>query len=60
MYDQKILVTCGLGYIGAHVCVKLLESNFSVVVLDDLSNSVRDIPDKIFEVAGRSIVFYEG
>ena len=35
MYDQKVLVTIGLGYIGAHVCVKLLEYNFIVVVLDN-------------------------
>jgi len=60
MYDQKILVTGGLGYIGAHVCVKLLESNFGVVVIDDFSNSSRDTPDKINKITSRTITLYEG
>ena len=64
MYDHKILVTCGLGYIGAHVCVnvcvKLLESNFNVVVIDNFSNSSRDTPDKINTITGRTITLYKG
>ena len=60
MYDQKILVTGGLGYIGVHVCIKLMESNFNVVVIDNFNNSPRDTPDKISTITGRGITFYEG
>ena len=35
---MKILVTGGLGYIGSHTCVELLEEGYDVVVLDYLSN----------------------
>jgi len=57
LYDQKELVTRGLGYIGAHVCVKLLESNFIVVVIDNFCNSSRNIPDKIFEITAFAVSF---
>ena len=36
-----ILVTGGAGYIGSHTCLALLESDFRVVVVDNLDNSVR-------------------
>jgi UDP-glucose 4-epimerase len=36
---NKILVTGGLGYIGSHTVLKLLELNYSVVIIDNLSNS---------------------
>lgn len=42
-----ILVTGGLGFIGSHVVVKLLEANYKVVILDNLSNSDIEILDKI-------------
>ena len=35
---MKVLVTGGLGYIGSHTCVELLQENDEVVVLDNLSN----------------------
>lgn len=34
---QTILVTGGAGFIGSHTCVELLEQNYNVVILDDLS-----------------------
>ena len=36
---MNLLITGGLGYIGAHLSVELLKSNTKVFVLDDLSNS---------------------
>ena len=44
---MKILVTGGLGYIGSHTCVELLEEGYEVVVLDNLSNSKEEVKDKI-------------
>ena len=36
---KTILVTGGLGYIGSHICIKLLENNYNLIVIDNLSNS---------------------
>ena len=44
---MKILVTGGCGYIGSHTCVELLNNNYEVVVLDNLSNSNISVLDKI-------------
>ena len=38
----KILVTGGLGFIGSHICVSLLEKNYNVIVIDSLINSDED------------------
>ena len=35
--SQTILVTGGAGFIGSHTCVELLEQNYHVVIVDDLS-----------------------
>ena len=36
----KVLITGGSGYIGSHCVVELLENNFTVIVIDNLVNSV--------------------
>lgn len=57
---MKILVTGGTGYIGSHTCVELLNNNYEVVILDNLSNSSIDVLDKIYTITGKRPVFYEG
>ena len=57
---MKILVTGGLGYIGSHTCVELLNENYEVIVLDNLSNSKLDVKDKIKQITNKDIKFYEG
>ena len=49
---MKILVTGGAGFIGSHTCVELLEQNYNVVILDDLSNSCVTAVDRIRELSG--------
>ena len=44
---MKILVTGGLGYIGSHVVVELIERNHEVIILDSLINSSLLILDRI-------------
>lgn len=56
---MKVLVTGGLGYIGSHICVELLESGHDVVVIDDLSNSRLEVKDAIKQITGRTIMFYQ-
>jgi len=54
------LVTGGLGYIGSHTVVELLNKNFDVVVLDNLSNSNLGVIDRINHLCDKSFYFYEG
>jgi UDP-glucose 4-epimerase len=49
---KKILVTGGLGYIGSHVIVELLNSNFDVLIIDDLSNSSMEVLHAISTITG--------
>lgn len=55
---MAILVTGGLGYIGSHTIVELLNNNFDVVIVDDLSNSEKFILKNIEEITGKKPVFY--
>ncbi|ASW74052.1 UDP-galactose-4-epimerase [Chryseobacterium piperi] len=55
---MAILVTGGLGYIGSHTVVELLNNNFEVVIVDDLSNSEKFILKNIEEITGKKPVFY--
>ena len=36
---MNILVAGGAGYIGSHICVELLNKNYSVIIADNLINS---------------------
>ena len=44
---MKILVTGGTGYIGSHTAIELLNNDYEVVIIDNLSNSKREVVDKI-------------
>ena len=53
------MVTGGLGYIGSHTAVELMEAGHRVILVDDLSNSTRDVLDGITAIAGSTPVFEE-
>ena len=57
---MNVLVTGGAGYIGSHTCVELLESGFGVVVVDNLCNSNPKSLDRVQELTGKELKFYEG
>lgn len=57
---MKILVTGGLGFIGSHTVVELLNNNYEVVVVDNLSNSSIDVIDNIEKITSKKFKFYEG
>lgn len=52
-----ILVTGGLGYIGSHTVVALLQNNYKVVIADDLSNSSLDVLAGITAITGKHPAF---
>lgn len=56
---MKILVTGGAGYIGSHTCLALLEADYEVVVVDNLSNSSMQSMERVEELAGKKLTFYK-
>ena len=52
MAKDKILVTGGTGYIGSHTVVELQQAGYDVVIIDNLSNSNRDVLDGIERITG--------
>ncbi|MDN6161511.1 MAG: UDP-glucose 4-epimerase GalE, partial [Atopostipes sp.] len=57
---MKVLVTGGLGYIGSHTCVELLQNNYEVIVIDNLSNSEISVITRIEKITNKKITFYKG
>ena len=57
---MNVLVTGGAGYIGSHTCLELLESGYGVVVIDNLCNSNPKSLDRVQELTGKTLKFYEG
>ena len=57
---MKVLVTGGAGYIGSHTCVELLESGYEVIVIDNLCNSNPKSLERVQELTGKTLKFYEG
>lgn len=56
---MKILVTGGAGYIGSHTCVELLNRDYEIVVLDNLSNSCEKSLDAVKKITGKDFPFYK-
>lgn len=56
---MKILVTGGIGFIGSHTCVELIESGHEVVVVDNLYNTNISVLDKIETITGVKPAFYQ-
>lgn len=54
---MKILVTGGLGFIGSHTVVELLNENYEVIVIDNLSNSSIEVLDGIERITNKKPFF---
>lgn len=57
---MKVLLTGGTGYIGSHTAVELLNDNYEVIIIDNLINSKKEVTEKIEQISGKKVVFYEG
>lgn len=56
---MKVLVTGGTGYIGSHTVVELLAAGHQAVIVDNLSNSKREVLHRLHEITGQDVPFYE-
>jgi len=56
---MAILVAGGAGFIGSHTCVELLEAGYDVVVVDNLYNASKRSLERVEEITGRKLTFYE-
>ena len=57
---MNVLVTGGAGYIGSHTCLELLESGYGVIVIDNLCNSNPKALERVQELTGKTLKFYQG
>lgn len=56
----KILVTGGIGYIGSHTAVELINAGYEVVIIDNLSNSDISMLKGIEKITGVRPEFVQG
>tara|TARA_B100000700_G_scaffold2608_1_gene3124 strand:+ start:1053 stop:2054 length:1002 start_codon:yes stop_codon:yes gene_type:complete len=56
---MNILLTGGLGYIGSHVAVTLLNAGYEVFIVDNLINSDIETLEKIEKITNRKVYFNE-
>ncbi|MCQ2914857.1 MAG: UDP-glucose 4-epimerase GalE [Alphaproteobacteria bacterium] len=56
---MNILITGGAGYIGSHTIIELQEANHEVVVIDNLSNSSKKSLERVEEITGKKVPFFE-
>ncbi|MEQ9374148.1 MAG: UDP-glucose 4-epimerase GalE [Imperialibacter sp.] len=59
MANNQILVTGGLGYIGSHTVVELINAGFEPIIIDNLSNSEVKVLDAIEKITGKRCLFHQ-
>ena len=55
--ELKVLVTGGVGYIGSHTCVELLEADHEVCVIDNLCNGHEAALERVRGITNRNLQF---
>jgi len=56
--NKNIIVTGGAGYIGSHTIVDLIKAGFNPIIIDNLSNSTKNVISKLEELCQQKITFY--
>jgi len=59
LHMNKILVTGGCGYIGAHTIVDLIENGFDVISADNNSRSNENILEAVEKICGKKVKNYK-
>lgn len=58
--NVEILVTGGMGYIGSHTCVQMIEAGMTPIILDNLSNANEEVLNRVEALTGKRPLFYNG
>lgn len=56
---KQILVTGGMGYIGSHTVVELIEAGYEPIIVDNLSNSNVRIREQLTQITGVKVPFLQ-
>ena len=57
---KNIMLTGGLGFIGSHTAVELINEGYTVFIIDNLSNSSESVVEKIKAITGNEVFFSKG
>lgn len=57
---MNVLVTGGMGYIGSHTCIQMIEAGMTPVIFDNLYNSKKSVLKRVEQVTGVAPSFIEG
>lgn len=60
MDGKQVLVTGGLGYIGSHTCVQMIQQGMQPIILDNLHNANLEVLNRIEAITGTKPIFYQG
>jgi len=56
---NKVLVTGGLGYIGSHTVLELIDKGYEPLIIDNLSNSDVSVLDRLEKICGKRPEFQQ-
>ncbi len=57
---MKVLITGGMGYIGSHTCVEMIEAGLTPVIVDNLCNAKSEVLNRIEKITGTKPLFLQG
>ncbi|EHK9098100.1 UDP-glucose 4-epimerase GalE [Vibrio parahaemolyticus] len=57
---MKVLVTGGMGYIGSHTCVQMIEAGMEPIIVDNLCNAKLEVLNRIEALTGKQPAFHQG
>ena len=57
---MKVLVTGGMGYIGSHTCVQMIEAGMEPVIIDNLCNANQEVLNRIEALTKVKPIFHQG
>ena len=56
---KKILVTGGMGFIGSHTVIQLIENGYEPIIVDNLVNSKTEVLNRLEKITGVRPKFYQ-
>lgn len=57
---MSVLITGGMGYIGSHTCVQMIEAGLEPIIIDNLCNAKTEVLNRIEALTGKKPTYYQG